>query len=319
MNACPPVMSGPALSTLLAFLRDAKYWFVTPTPATHARVNGRPENEQSRSLRDIFGWSRPFARQLLPDHLFRTLSEGGILIESHSSWQSLVRASSLEDGLFLHSAFPTNSSDAVFFGPDTYRFAHAIKTNLYEPRRLRRALDLGCGSGAGGVVLAKNSICGELVLSDINNTALQLAGVNAAAAGVVNAKTVFSDLFEALDGEFDLIVANPPYLNDPFKRTYRHGGGQLGSELSLRIASGAVSKLAPGGSLLLYTGSPIVDGIDLFKTAIQQSFHGSDFILSYEEMDPDVFGEELEERSYSRVERIAAVVLTAQRPEVRPC
>ena len=315
MNSCPPAISSPALSALLTFLRDAKYHFVTPTPATHARVNGRAENEQSRSLRDIFGWSRPFARQLLPDHLFRTLAEGGLLIEGHSGWQSLIRASSLDDNLFLHSAFPTNSSDAVFFGPDTYRFIHAIKTKLYEPRRLSRALDLGCGSGAGGVVLAKNSICGELVLSDINHWALQLAGINAAAAGVANS-TVFSDLFESLDGEFDFIVANPPYLNDPLERTYRHGGGQLGSELSLQIATGATSKLAPGGSLLLYTGSPIVDGIDHFKTAVRSIFADSNFILSYQEMDPDVFGEELEEGPYSRVERIAAVVLTVQRPEV---
>ena len=111
-------------------------------------------------------------------------------------------------------------------------------------------------------------------------------------------------------------MANPPYLNDPLERTYRHGGGQLGSELSLRIATGATSKLAPGGSLLLYTGSPIVDGIDHFKTAVQSSFADSNFILSYQEMDPDVFGEELEEGPYSRVERIAAVVLTVQRPEV---
>jgi methylase of polypeptide subunit release factors len=67
------------------------------------------------------------------------------------------------------------------------------------------------------------------VLSDINESALQLARVNAKAAGV-DATIAYSDLFDQLDGEFDLIVANPPYLNDPLERTYRHGGGALGSE-----------------------------------------------------------------------------------------
>jgi SAM-dependent methyltransferase len=312
-------MSATALVALLAFLREQKYRFVTATPATHGRVNRRTGNERAQSVRDVFGWSRPFARDLLPEPLFDVLTGGCIILEGDAGWQSFVRASSLDEDIFLHSAFPTSSADAVFFGPDTYRFARAIKANLSEPRLVRRALDLGCGSGAGGVVLAKNSVCRELVLSDINNSALQLACVNADAAGVHDVRTTYSDLFDQLDGEFDLIVANPPYLNDPLQRTYRHGGGALGSDLSLRIALGAKDKLASGGSLLLYTGSPIVAGVDHFKRAIERAFSGSGILLSYEEIDPDVFGEELEGDTYGHVDRIAAVVLTVQRPEVRSC
>jgi SAM-dependent methyltransferase len=310
-------MPDTALAALLAFLREQKYQFITPTPATHRRVNGRSGNQGAQSVRDIFGWSRPFARDLLPASLFEVLMAGGFIVEGNASWQSLVRASSLDDDIFLHSAFPTNSADAVFFGPDTYRFARAIKANLSAPRLLRRALDLGCGTGAGGVVLAKNSICHELVLSDINRSALQLASVNADGAGVQDVRATYSNLFDQLDGEFDLIVANPPYLNDPLHRTYRHGGGALGSDLSLRIALGAKDKLASGGSLLLYTGSPIVAGVDHFKRGIERAFSGSGLLLSYEEIDPDVFGEELDGDPYSHVDRIAAVVLTAQRPELR--
>jgi release factor glutamine methyltransferase len=312
-------MSATALAALLAFLGERKYRFVTPTPATHARINRRTENERAQSIRDVFGWSRPFAPNLLPEPLFDTLAFGGIIVEGIAGWQSLVRASSLDEDVFLHSAFPTSSADAVFFGPDTYRFARAIKANLSEPRLVRRALDLGCGSGAGGVVLAKNSICRELVLSDINTNALQLACANAKAAGVHDVRTTYSDLFDQLDGEFDLIVANPPYLNDPLHRTYRHGGGAFGSDLSLRIALGAKEKLASGGSLLLYTGSPVVAGVDHFKRAILQAFSSSGLLLSYEEIDPDVFGEELEGDEYRQVDRIAVVVLTVQRPEVRSC
>jgi methylase of polypeptide subunit release factors len=313
-------MSVTGLSALVAFLKEANYEFVTPTPATHARNNGRIGNEQARTLTDAFGWSRPFAASLLPDWLFELLRDSAVVSESAAGWKSVVRASTLDGELFLHSAFPTVAHDAVFFGPDTYRFARAIKHNLLaEPRQLGRALDLGCGSGAGGVVLAKNSSCRELVLTDINDTALQIAAQNADAAGISHVTTVHSDLFADLDGRFDMIVANPPYLNDPLQRAYRHGGGELGSGLSLRVAHAAKDRLSPGGTLLLYTGSPIVGGFDRLLEAIEQDFADGDLRWSYEEIDPDVFGEELETAPYGAVDRIAAVVLTARKPGAPAC
>jgi methylase of polypeptide subunit release factors len=312
--------SGTGLSDLISFLKEAEYIFVTPTPATHSRNNTRAGNEQARSLKDAFGWSRPFLPSLLPNALFSRLRDSAVVYECEAGWKVSVRASTLDGDLFLHSAFPTVSPDAVFFGPDTYRFARAIKHTLSsEPRQLGRVLDLGCGSGAGGVIVAKNALCRELVLTDINDTALQMSRVNAAAAGVPSVTTVHSDLFANVEGEFDMIVANPPYLNDPLQRAYRHGGGELGSGLSIRIAQTAKDRLLPGGTLLLYTGSPIVDGVDRLLQTIEDDFAGGDLRWSYEEIDPDVFGEELETAAYSTVDRIAAVALTVQKPGVSVC
>jgi methylase of polypeptide subunit release factors len=221
--------------------------------------------------------------------------------------------------LYLHSAFPTVSADAVFFGPDTYRFARVIESNLrHKPGRLGRVLDVGCGTGAGGVVVAKHSRCDELIMTDINATALQLARVNADAAGV-KATIIHSDLFANVEGEFELIVANPPYLNDPMQRTYRHGGGRFGSALSLKIAEQAAERLTPGGFLILYTGSAIENGVDHFYGSIKSAFMDCDLEWSYEEIDPDVFGEELESIAYDSVDRIAAVSLIVRKPGAFQC
>jgi len=313
------IMSLHGLAVLISYLRDGEYQFVTPTPATHYRINSRTGNERARGLTDVFGWSRPFARALLPAFLFEVLRKGAVIREEEAGWRSVVRASTLQGEIFVHSAFPTLSADAVFFGPDTYRFARAIKNKLGpEPRPLRRALDIGCGTGAGAVVVAKHAVCDEVIMTDINATALQLAGVNADAAGVPST-IAHGDLFANLAGDFDLIVANPPYLNDPLQRAYRHGGGELGSALSLRIAEAAKDRLSPGGSLILYTGSPIVAGTDRFLQAIERGFRGCSLVWSYEEIDPDVFGEELETEAYGAVDRIAAVVLTARKPGVLTC
>ena len=54
-----------ALLDLLGLLKAEGYHFVTPTPATHARVLARPGKDRARDLRDVFGWSLPFEPDLL--------------------------------------------------------------------------------------------------------------------------------------------------------------------------------------------------------------------------------------------------------------
>ena len=312
-------LSDTGHSTLHSFLWRSGYKFVTPSPATHRRVNARPGNELATDLRGAFGWSRPFARDCLPPDLFETLDAGGIIRPCETGWTSSVRASTLDGELFLHSAYPTLSDNSVFFGPDTYRFVRAVKLQLREQQRpVRRILDIGCGSGAGGILAAKYAASEAVVLSDINASALRLAEVNAAAAGI-SASFIQSDLFANLKGDFDMIISNPPYMNDPLQRAYRHGGGDFGGALSIKIIHEAKNRLAPGGELLLYTGSAIVAGEDRIRRAAEEIFAKSGWVWSYEEIDPDVFGEELETAACSVVDRIAAVVLVARKPGGASC
>ena len=69
--------------------------------------------------------------------------------------RSAVRLSSLEGLLFMHSAYPTVAADAVFFGPDTYRFGRAILAHLGRGAPVRRAVDIGCGAGPGAILVAR--------------------------------------------------------------------------------------------------------------------------------------------------------------------
>jgi 23S rRNA G2069 N7-methylase RlmK/C1962 C5-methylase RlmI len=145
-------------------------------------------------------------------------------------------------------------------------------------------------------------------LADINPRALQYAQVNAASAGR-SCEFVESDILAAVDGELDLVVANPPYLHDAAARTYRHGGDALGTALSVRIVQQALARLRGHGTLIVYTGTPVVNGVDLFYEAIRPQLEAVAADMTYEMLDPDVFGEELTGAAYAEVERIAAVGL----------
>ena len=306
-------MSDDVLLRLALALQASGYTFTTVTPATHARVNARPANAWARSPQDVFGWSRPFREGVLPPHLFAALRDAEMLSRHGDGWLARVRASTLHGRLFLHSAYPTTAPDAIFFGPDTYRFADAIARHLAGEARVLRAVDIGCGAGPGAVVVALERPQAEVFAVDINATALHFTAINASVAGAARVVARRSDLLSGVDGEFDLIVANPPYLLDAHERTYRHGGGSLGEGLSLAIAGLAGTRLAPGGTLLLYTGVAIVDGIDGFRAAVAPLLDAAGLAWHYRELDPDVFGEELGEPLYAAADRIAAVLLTARR------
>lgn len=312
-----------ALLALARAVRDSGYRFTTVTPATHARVNARPDNAVARSLRDVLGWSRPFREGLIPADLTDLMQRAGVLDRAEGPDGSLlkarVRLSSLADELFLHAAYPPLAADSVFFGPDTMRFAEAVLAHLEDRARAgqpapRRAADIGCGSGAAGILVAKRVPQAEVVLVDINPVALRTAGINARLAGVENVHPVHSDMLSGVEGTFDLIVSNPPFMVDGGGRAYRHGGGPLGAGLSLRVVEAAAERLAPGGSLVLFTGSAIVEGQDGFRAEAGEICEQAGLDWCYREFDPDEYGEELDDPGYAAAERIALVILTATRP-----
>lgn len=310
-------MSNDNLLHLGMALKASGYAFTTVTPATHARVNARLKNAWARNATDVFGWSRPFREGAITPQLFEAMGKAKVLDTHDEGWISRVRASTLQGQLFLHSAFPTTAPDAIFFGPDTYRFANAIARHLASGASIQRAVDIGCGAGPGAVVIALERPQADVFAVDINDLALRYASVNARLTDASNVVAQHSNLLDGVDGDFDLIVANPPYLLDAQERTYRHGGGSFGEGLSLAIASLAKTRLAPGGMLLLYTGTAIIDGKDRFLASVAPLLDHAFLEWGYQELDPDVFGEELTQPAYAQADRIAAVLLTVRRATMR--
>ncbi|MET1080847.1 MAG: class I SAM-dependent methyltransferase [Pseudomonas sp.] len=303
-----------ALLRLGMLLQREGYRFTCVTPATHARVNGRPGNRWASDLAGVFGWSRAFGPEAVSAEVLALMRQADILLKGEDGWRSRVRFSTLGPHLFVHSAYPTVQADAVFFGPDSYRFAAAIEAHRNgRERPVRRAVDIGCGAGPGALQVARLWPDAEVLALDINAEALRYTRLNAALAVAGQVRVVASDLLGAVDGAFDLIIANPPYMADPQARAYRDGGGTLGVELSVAMVEAALPRLAPGGSLLLYSGVAILAGVDPFIERIAPLLGDSGLRWHYHEVDPDVFGEELDEAAYTQVDRIAAVVLEVTR------
>ncbi len=114
-----------------------------------------------------------------------------------------------------------------------------------------QVLDMGCGSGVLGLSLAAARPGWDITLADVSPDALSLARENAAALEIPNATFLESDLFAAIDGPFDGIVANLPYVPESERATLSR---EVGHDPALALFSGA-------------------DGLDLIRRFIPEAFH----------------------------------------------
>lgn len=305
-----PWFSDDARGALLQLLRKLKargYSFVTPTPSSHARVLKRADRQQARELRDVLGWSLPFAPDIVDAELLDLLRAADAVEPADNGMlRARLRVSEVEGTLFLHSAYPTTAHDSVFLGPDSHRFAQLITARM-KPG-IGRVLDYGAGAGVGGIVGALAAGGAHLTLADVNPKALFLASINAEHAGLDHT-TVLVSAPREVEGSFDLMVTHPPFMIDTEGRAYRDGGDLYGGQLSLDWSLQGVDLLAPGGQLILHTGVSIVGGRDVLLDALREQLPTSGVTMDYRELDPDIFGDELDNPAYAQVERIAAVGL----------
>lgn len=126
-------------------------------------------------------------------------------------------------------------------------------------------LDLGTGSGAIAIAIAKHRPQAKVTAVDQSLKALAVAQGNARRLGVANVQLVLSDWFSALGGQtFDVIVSNPPYIakDDPhlnqgdlrFEPTSALAAGEDGLDCIRQIINRAKQYLNPQGWLMFEHG-----------------------------------------------------------------
>ena len=108
-----------------------------------------------------------------------------------------------------------------------------------------RALDLCTGNGIQAILLAAHAE--RVIATDVNERALAYAKFNAALNGVDNVETRLGSFFEPVEGEqFDLVVANPPYVVSPESAYLFRDSGMPGDAVSEHVARATPTALAPG-------------------------------------------------------------------------
>ena len=133
------------------------------------------------------------------------------------------------------------------------------------PELVHRALDLCTGSGCLAIQMAVHYPAAQIDAVDISLDALEVAAVNVEDYGLQERiQLVHTDLFEGLEGTYDLIVSNPPYVDaesvDALPEEYLHepelalGSGEDGLDATREILLQAAKFLNPRGVLLVEIG-----------------------------------------------------------------
>jgi release factor glutamine methyltransferase len=132
-------------------------------------------------------------------------------------------------------------------------------------------VDLCCGSGAVGVVLADAVPGAEVYAADLDARAVRCARRNLGALGCVYQGDLFEPLPDSLRGRIDVLAANVPYvptgeigLLPPEARVHESrvalDGGADGLDVLRRVSAGAREWLAPGGHVLFETSEQQAPG-----------------------------------------------------------
>jgi release factor glutamine methyltransferase len=147
--------------------------------------------------------------------------------------------------------------------PETEQLVQLVQSTIHNPQST--ILDVGTGSGVIALSLAAEFPDAKILAVDASNDALALAQENAAKLGLSHrVRFLRSHLLENVEKDFDLIVANLPYIStrdrDTLSPDVLHDpeialfAGERGDELIRELIAQAPSRLRPGGMLALEVG-----------------------------------------------------------------
>ena len=165
---------------------------------------------------------------------------------------------------------------------------------LMAPLEAPRVLDVGTGSGAIALAVADEHAGARVTAVDSSRDALALARENAERTGLAGrVELVHGHLLAGLDGPFDLVVSNPPYVGEEevagLEPEVRDGDPRqalVGSGLTEAIAAGALAVLGPGGALVLEVGdgqaadvASLLDSLGYGDVSVTPDLRGLDRVV----------------------------------------
>ncbi len=117
-----------------------------------------------------------------------------------------------------------------------------------------KCLEIGTGSGFTAIYLGKKGF--DVACSDIDQKAVECAGKNMKRNGV-NGRCIKSDLFQNIEGKFDTIIFNPPYLptSDSIEESIQWDGGPDGFSVTERFLKEAKGHIEKDGNIFIILSS----------------------------------------------------------------
>jgi SAM-dependent methyltransferase len=182
--------------------------------------------------------------ELMSAQLQAHLAGAGLLVHDADVMHGAARLVPHDELLIAsdHAGAAEAHADHV---PGVHRPSVAL-AHLTVRGRGERALDLCTGNGIQAILLAAHAEC--VVATDLNERALAYAAFNATLNGADNVETRLGSFFEPVEGEqFDLVVANPPYVVSPESAYLFRDSGLPGDAVSEHVVRTAPAALAPGG------------------------------------------------------------------------
>jgi release factor glutamine methyltransferase len=156
--------------------------------------------------------------------------------------------------------------------PETELIVEAACDVLGDTSAPAMVADVGTGSGCLAVAIARERPHATIVATDISDGALDIARRNAENLGVSSRVTFRrTDLLEDVEGPFDVVVSNPPYVRagdragiqpevrcEPATALY---GGVDGQDVIRRLLPQSADRLKPGGTLIFEFGFGQADAV----------------------------------------------------------
>lgn len=180
-----------------------------------------------------------------------------------------------------------------------YDTERSVDSILRLSPKAKRILEIGTGSGCVAITLGRLFPDAEIWAADISEDALDVAKKNRNMHGAFNVNLIRSDLFSAIEGTYDVIYSNPPYISADEMRELDESvalyephlaleGGEDGLDFYRKIVEDAQRFLNPGGWLVFEIGAK--QRKDIEKLLKDHDFSAIGSEIDFSGLDRVVFG-----------------------------